>query len=152
MERQSIPVEMLTKRNAPTDGLVHSGQRQGGVMYGSGQRAQDWRNEHPPSTIGWCPTCACYDTLYCSDFPQARNARKRWQRAKSGDWWRRVRKRPGKDHWDIEPAVVLDCFMGAGTTALVAIEHGRDYLGIDLQPEYIDMTCRRLSQVQLALL
>lgn len=33
--------------------------------------------------------------------------------------------------------IVLDPFMGSGTTAVVALEEGRDYLGIELNGEYI---------------
>jgi site-specific DNA-methyltransferase (adenine-specific) len=33
--------------------------------------------------------------------------------------------------------VVLDCFMGSGTTAVAAIREGRSYLGIELSPEYV---------------
>ena len=32
--------------------------------------------------------------------------------------------------------VVLDPFMGSGTTATVALQHGRKYLGCELNPEY----------------
>ena len=32
--------------------------------------------------------------------------------------------------------VVLDPFMGSGTTAAVALQHGRQYLGCELNPEY----------------
>jgi DNA modification methylase len=35
-----------------------------------------------------------------------------------------------------EDGVVLDCFMGAGTTALVAKRNGRNYIGCELNPEY----------------
>ena len=42
--------------------------------------------------------------------------------------------------------VVLDPFMGSGTTALVAFEHERNYLGIELNPEYIKLANRRLER------
>ena len=41
--------------------------------------------------------------------------------------------------------VVLDPFMGAGTTALVARELGRHYIGIELNPEYVGIAERRLG-------
>jgi DNA modification methylase len=44
--------------------------------------------------------------------------------------------------------IVLDPFMGAGTVALVAIQHQRDYLGIELNPAYIDLAQSRIAQVQ----
>lgn len=42
--------------------------------------------------------------------------------------------------------VVLDIFMGAGTTALVAKNLGRKYLGIELNPEYIKIAEDRVRQ------
>ncbi len=42
------------------------------------------------------------------------------------------------------PGVVLDPFMGTGTTALAAEKHGRDWLGIELNPEYAAMAEDRL--------
>jgi DNA modification methylase len=44
---------------------------------------------------------------------------------------------------------VLDPFNGAGTTGLVAQEHGRAYVGIELNPEYIEIAERRLAQQTL---
>lgn len=48
-----------------------------------------------------------------------------------------------------ENGIVLDIFMGAGTTALVAKKLGRNYLGIELNPEYIEIINKRLSQDSL---
>lgn len=44
---------------------------------------------------------------------------------------------------------VLDPFNGAGTTGLVAQEHGREYIGIELNAEYISISERRLAQTTL---
>jgi DNA modification methylase len=40
---------------------------------------------------------------------------------------------------------VLDPFFGAGTTGLVAKKHGRNYVGIELNSEYIDIAKKRLG-------
>lgn len=42
--------------------------------------------------------------------------------------------------------IVLDPFMGAGTTALVALSHGRNFIGMELNPEYIRIANKRLKQ------
>lgn len=47
--------------------------------------------------------------------------------------------------------VILDPFFGAGTTGLVAVRHGREYVGIELNEEYIDIAKKRLSEVQTKL-
>ncbi|MGE0760103.1 MAG: site-specific DNA-methyltransferase, partial [Pirellulaceae bacterium] len=41
--------------------------------------------------------------------------------------------------------VVLDPFLGSGTTAVVASRLGRSYLGIDIHPAYCEMARRRLK-------
>ena len=41
--------------------------------------------------------------------------------------------------------LVLDPFMGSGTTAVSAVACGRDYLGIEISPEYVDMAEQRIS-------
>lgn len=45
--------------------------------------------------------------------------------------------------------LVIDCFIGIGTTAVAAIEEKRRYLGIDLFPEYVLQAKKRCSKVQL---
>lgn len=45
---------------------------------------------------------------------------------------------------------VLDPFSGSGTTGLAASKHGRKYVGIDLNAEYLDLSLRtRLGQMAL---
>ncbi len=41
--------------------------------------------------------------------------------------------------------IVLDPFMGSGTTALSAINFNRHYIGIDLSPEYCEMAEKRIK-------
>jgi DNA modification methylase len=41
--------------------------------------------------------------------------------------------------------LVLDPFSGAGTTGVVSIKHGRNYLGLELNPEYAEMSRRRIA-------
>lgn len=51
--------------------------------------------------------------------------------------------------------VVLDPFMGSGTTGVACLKHGRRFIGIDIEPEYVDIACERLeitnSQLQMDL-
>src|SRR5262249_2387338 len=44
------------------------------------------------------------------------------------------------------PGVVLDPFMGAGTVALTAEMHGRQWMGIELNPAFAAMAERRLDK------
>lgn len=45
-----------------------------------------------------------------------------------------------------ENGIVLDPFMGSGTTAIVARSLNRNYLGVELNPEYIKIAHRRLDK------
>lgn len=50
-----------------------------------------------------------------------------------------------------EGGIVLDPFMGSGTTGRVAVKLSRNYLGVELNPEYVDISNRRLDNVQITL-
>jgi len=43
------------------------------------------------------------------------------------------------------PCMVLDPFMGSGTTGIVAIQQGRRFIGVDLNAEYVEMARQRLD-------
>jgi methylase of polypeptide subunit release factors len=45
------------------------------------------------------------------------------------------------------PSIVLDMFAGSGTTLVVAKKLGRDFVGIDLNPEYVKIAKQRLAGV-----
>ncbi len=101
--------------------------------------------------------------------PQTFAARghERWQRGQDGEFMRNkrdvwsVRTRPFKGaHFATFPeelispcilagsrggGVVLDPFMGAGTTAVVAKKLGRHFAGCDLNPEYVAIAEKRLT-------
>jgi site-specific DNA-methyltransferase (adenine-specific)/site-specific DNA-methyltransferase (cytosine-N4-specific) len=47
--------------------------------------------------------------------------------------------------------IVLDPFIGSGTTAVAAIQLNRKYIGIDINKEYIELTKRRISELQIQL-
>ncbi len=47
--------------------------------------------------------------------------------------------------------IVLDPFFGAGTTGVVAKMHGRQYIGIELNPEYVALAEQRLNEVPVPL-
>jgi site-specific DNA-methyltransferase (adenine-specific) len=48
--------------------------------------------------------------------------------------------------------VVLDPFVGSGTTALAALQFGRSYLGIDISDEYVKLARERVSEIQMPLM
>jgi DNA modification methylase len=47
---------------------------------------------------------------------------------------------------DTVPCTVLDPFCGSGTTGVVALRHRRDFIGIELNPEYVKMAEQRIGK------
>jgi site-specific DNA-methyltransferase (adenine-specific)/modification methylase len=41
---------------------------------------------------------------------------------------------------------VLDPFMGSGTTGVAAVKLGRRFIGIEREPKYFDIACRRIEE------
>lgn len=41
---------------------------------------------------------------------------------------------------------VLDPFMGSGSTGVAAVQLGRKFIGIELEPHYFDIACRRIAE------
>jgi len=41
---------------------------------------------------------------------------------------------------------ILDPFMGSGTTGVAAVKLGRKFIGIEIEPKYFDIACRRISE------
>lgn len=48
--------------------------------------------------------------------------------------------------WSNEGDIVLDCFMGSGTTAKMAKLNNRNYIGFEISKEYCDIAEQRISQ------
>ena len=51
-----------------------------------------------------------------------------------------------------ENDVVLDCFMGSGTTAVACQKLNRDFIGIELEKKYYDIAVERSAQYQSTLI
>lgn len=77
------------------------------------------------------------------------------------DYSRALAMQDGKQHptqkpialmkWCIEqcknnPQTILDPFMGSGTTGVAAIQMGRKFIGIEREPKYFEIACKRIEQ------
>ena len=45
----------------------------------------------------------------------------------------------------IKGGTILDPFMGSGTTGVACVKLGRKFIGIEIDPEYFDIACRRIE-------
>ena len=43
--------------------------------------------------------------------------------------------------------IVLDPFMGSGTTGVAALKLGRKFIGIEIDPKWFDVACKRIDEV-----
>jgi DNA modification methylase len=77
-------------------------------------------------TVGFHPDCECHGSFV--------NENHDWE--PDIEWM--------EDGPPITPCTVLDPFSGAGTTGLVALRFGRDYIGIELNPKYAAMSRKRI--------
>jgi len=48
------------------------------------------------------------------------------------------------DAFTLKGQIVLDCFVGVGTTGIPCVRTGRNFIGIDLNPEYVNVSEDRI--------
>ena len=46
------------------------------------------------------------------------------------------------------PKIILDPFMGSGTTGVAAVQMGRKFIGIEREPKYFEIACKRIENAQ----
>lgn len=51
------------------------------------------------------------------------------------------------EYFSNEGDIILDCFMGVGTTAVASKELNRNFIGFELNPQYIKITNDRLKKI-----
>ena len=50
------------------------------------------------------------------------------------------------DQWVRDNSTVLDPFMGSGTTGVACARLGRNFIGIEIDPGYFEIACRRVEE------
>ena len=48
----------------------------------------------------------------------------------------------------VKGQTILDPYMGSGTTGVACIHAGRQFIGIEREPKYFDIACRRIEDAQ----
>ncbi len=104
------------------------------VNSGFGKNISNWvgREMVYPTNVLHMAT-ECYNRSHSATFPEA-----------LPEWFIKLFTKPGD--------VVLDPFVGSGTTAVATAELGRKYVGIDISQEYCQITQDRLYNIQPRLL
>ena len=100
--------------------------------------------------MGWEAVAICH-----------RKGKKRWNGGGKHGFWRWPKGQNDSGHPTGKPLglfcdfvvdftdpgeVVLDPFMGSGTTGVACVELGRQFIGIEINEKYFDIACRRIEQ------
>ena len=117
------------------------------IASGRGKGGDKSKNAMPSvsNTTGWQPTCTCHGHFETIKVQESYMARA------TGTHDDKKIYIPDDNQPEPVPCVVLDPFCGSGTTGEVSIMYGRDFIGIELNPEYIELAKKRLSEVQMRL-
>ena len=92
---------------------------------------------------------------------------RRWYDCRPGDQYSDIWRFPGERVSDLHPTqkpvrimehivrlsvwtggVCVDPFMGSGTTGVACMNLGRSFIGIEREPKYFDIACRRIEDAQ----
>lgn len=87
------------------------------------------------TTTGWQPTCSCY-----GKWSKVRVQEPNKKRATIVRVWHAPEVLP-----PLVPATVLDPFCGTGTTGVVAVRHGRSFVGVELNLKTVRDARRRIT-------
>ena len=69
------------------------------------------------------------------------------QAPRTGNEWHPTEK-PVQLMWHVArwtSGTILDPFMGSGTTGVACVKLGRKFIGIEIEPKYFDIACRRIE-------
>ena len=115
------------------------------------------------------PPSSCWlvwDKLNTGDFADCELAWTNWPKAvRRIQWrWNGMIRQGGEDRFhptqkplavmklaiDLCPdaQTILDPFMGSGTTGVAAVQMGRKFIGIEREPKYFDIACKRIEDAQ----
>ena len=110
------------KQNSTNDSFVPGATAHGGLHREGSEREPETRNRRSVWTVATRP----YKGAHFATFPPSLIEPCILAGSRPGD-------------------IVLDPFMGSGTTAQVALQHGRRAIGCELNSEYIDLIHQRLA-------
>ena len=52
------------------------------------------------------------------------------------------------DAFTVEGDIVLDCFMGVGTSGYYCVTHKRNFIGMEIEPKYFEIAKKRIHDAQ----
>ena len=105
---------------------------------------------------GWNDTFSEMEIAYTNTITRAKGFRHLWAGAlRHSEQGANVRQHPTQKpiklmEWclgfvDLK-LTILDCYLGSGTTGVACAKMGRKFIGIEREPEYFDIACRRIEE------
>ena len=116
-----------------------------------------------PPTMQWLIWDKGQRGFSLADFEMAWSSQ--WAAARIIDYPRALALQDGKEHPTQKPVAVmkwcighlppktktiLDPFTGSGTTGVAAVQMGKKFTGIEVDPKYFDIACRRINDATKA--
>ncbi len=128
------------------------------IIWGANHLA-DVLGRHPGVLIwdkkcqnGWDDNFSDAETAACSVLTRAKVFRHLWVGAlrKGGEARNHPTQKPlALMRWCLgffpDAQTILDPFMGSGTTGVACAKLGRKFIGIELEPKYFDIACKRIE-------
>ena len=105
---------------------------------------------------GWDDSFSEMEVAWSNALARAKGFRHRWAGAiRASEHYANVRQHPTQKpialmEWCLgfvpEARTILDPFAGSGTTGVACMKLGRKFIGIEIEPKYFDIACRRISE------
>lgn len=104
---------------------------------------------------GWDDTFSDCEVAWTNALSRAKAFRHRWVGAfRDSERGANVRQHPTQKpvallEWCLgfmKSQTILDPFMGSGTTGVACAKLGRKFIGIELEPRFFDIACKRIEQ------
>jgi len=105
---------------------------------------------------GWDDTFSDAEIAYTNVITRAKCFRHMWVGAfRDSEKGADVRQHPTQKPIDLltwclefvpDARTILDPFMGSGTTGVACAKLGRKFIGIELEPKYFDIACKRIDE------
>jgi len=99
----------------------------------------------------WTPVLIYGETGLPCDFARSNDKAAHLELARAGATEHPTPKPEPVFRWLIQSVAaldVLDPFMGSGTTGVACVQLGRRFVGIEIEPLYFDIACRRIEDAQ----
>ena len=94
-----------------------------------------------------------YDIIYCKTGGKFLGHGRNWFKSNTAGMLSEMAGHPTQRTKDammqtinlVDARVILDPFMGSGTTGVACAELGRKFIGIEIEPKYFDIACKRIE-------